>query len=940
MKNENRPQNNEQNLINPFPSTAVARLAIGARELLTIETEALKQIKSHVHDYIEREDDYGKTICIVGEYGTGKTHLVLEILNIIEESGDKTLHPFYLDAPSDNFLELYRKRFLPKLSPALVLERLDECYADVVAAELKKNKIYSEISAQIENREINAFDVVKKIGLMESRLQRQFQKRLKHITEDPCFSMALTLFQQPEFEHDIWEWFNGKTPNMALKERGITKTINTDALALETIGILAFLFGQQGHRFILLIDELEKVFSSTKHFPDETAMLAFKKLFEAIGKTKALLVLSGLPDFYEALPSDARERISIVIKPSALTGEDVVAYIRKANKKATNKNILRPFSTDTAKYISTLTGGNARKVVRICYHAFQNALIENKEITRQTIEEIVQEQFGGQLKEDIHFEILQVIERRGWISETEKIFEKNKKQQKADFWIPIGEESDGISITLVQDIFSKEDCKQIIDNTTFLREEDEKGIKRASVLVVGGYLAENLTDGLNDAFHRVMPYKLRHFRNDLDSVLTGLRVRIEERAKEDDITVIKEKLNQLDRQYRSLRDIIHELPTKENLLTSIQFGFKMSSDTTAPISVPIEITSVFHSTFILLNEFDSIITQPFYDSYFMGIEKRPSFEILYMREGFDSLGQFYLLREMVYLFYDLIVFPDKFERIRTSLLRLDVERICRSFDTEIMSPLLDSNKFRDIRRIINYIQDYTSSFRDTIGSDVMDLDLALIKLEPKLRELPHDIYQGREDSIHKRKAQGQEALRSYTADLRNEQIVTSLFPELNSVFLRTSAMINSVDQMIKEEIIYRIFIQNSDLNILFDSEKGTQQLANFYFLKKMVFLFMNVINRNISFQGGFSRRYNRRLFQFCEIFDSEILRRTMKRSLRLHRVFEIFEDSKYRRSLGFYPEDMMIYSKELEKQIYNLGRNTFKALDKIISTYRRDYDEY
>jgi len=944
MNIKNTPQENSEGILNPFPATAVARLAKGAKELLTIETEAFIQLKTQINDYLIRKDDYGKTICIVGEYGTGKTHLALEVLSIIEESGDKTLHPFYLDAPSDNFLELYRKRFLPKLNRTEVMTRLDECYADVVAAELENDEIYFEISSKLKRREISAFDVVRKLGLMESKIQRQFEERLKHITEDPCFSMAFTLFHESEFEPFIWDWFNGKPPDKVLKERGITKTIDTDALALETIGVLAFLFGQQGHRFILMIDELEKVFSSTgKHFPSKATMLAFKKLFEAIGKTKALLVLSGLPDFYEALPLDAQQRISALIQPSSLTAENVVAYIRRANKKVINKDLLKPFSTDIAKYISTITGGNARKVVRICYHAFQNALIENKQVTRQIVEEVAQEQFGGQSKEDVYSEILQVIERRGWLFENEKVFEDGKEQQKANLFLPIGEDGDGITITIVQDVFSKEDCAQIIQNTTLLKKESEEGIRVASVLVVGGYLADNLLDELDESFNRVVVYRLRHFRNELDSALTGHRIKIEERSKESDIAVIKEKLEQLDRQYRSLRDIIRdELPTKRDLLTSIQFGLTASSgylQRNRYSSVSREKVSTFYPVFTLFEELDSIITNPFYKIYSLRRRKEPIFEMLYGTKAGPALfGQFYLLLEMIQLFYDLIAFPEKFRIINYELKKYNIEKICQAFDRKIISPLMNSTPFKELgfQKIFCNFREFNDN---DISSNIEEIEFKINGLENKIRSLPHDVLWKYENRIHANEIKDT-AFPDFESTVReNDQIAMSQFSELNEIFVKTWTVLSSIDNKIKELIACTIFAPKSNIRDLFESNSNinkTRQLSEFYFVKKMVFIFMDVINRNVNSWFFLSRRAGKELMRFCEEFDHEILRMGMKRGLRIHRIFDIFLDIKNERLFEFDPNEMMMFTQDFEMQLERLGRNTYEALDKINYRYKKE----
>ena len=135
------------------------------------------------------------------------------------------MHTFYLDAPSDCFLELYKRRFIQKIDRNELIDRLNECYSDVVAAELKDDMIYSELADKLLKRQISPFDVIDDVGLMQSKLQRQFQEWLKNITDDPCFSIALTLIQRPEFEEEIWSWFNGNMPEEALKERGITQVI-------------------------------------------------------------------------------------------------------------------------------------------------------------------------------------------------------------------------------------------------------------------------------------------------------------------------------------------------------------------------------------------------------------------------------------------------------------------------------------------------------------------------------------------------------------------------------------------------------------------------------------------------------------------------------------------------------------------------------------------
>jgi hypothetical protein len=148
-----------------------------------------------------------------------------------------------------------------------------------------------------------------------------------------------------------------------LEERGIRRRIDDDAAALEALGVMAFLFGQQHHRFILFIDEIEKVLSHTAaHRPEESAILALKKLMESMSKTRALLVLIGLPEFQDFLPEDARQRITAVIRPSDVTANEIAEYVREANRRAGKKDSLEPFTLDSIDYLSEIAGGNSRKM--------------------------------------------------------------------------------------------------------------------------------------------------------------------------------------------------------------------------------------------------------------------------------------------------------------------------------------------------------------------------------------------------------------------------------------------------------------------------------------------------------------------------------------------------------------------------------------------------
>jgi hypothetical protein len=76
--------------LNPFPATAVAPLAMPSSDFWSIETEALKQARTQLRDYLKRtgqeqrqpsrRNAKGIILAIIGDYGTGKTHIAQDML--------------------------------------------------------------------------------------------------------------------------------------------------------------------------------------------------------------------------------------------------------------------------------------------------------------------------------------------------------------------------------------------------------------------------------------------------------------------------------------------------------------------------------------------------------------------------------------------------------------------------------------------------------------------------------------------------------------------------------------------------------------------------------------------------------------------------------------------------------------------------------------------
>lgn len=547
---------------NPFPSAGVARLSFTEADPVNIVTPAIQQAYGYVDNFINRSEEetqikggLGNVIAIVGEYGTGKTHLALQLLRRFLDS-DSELQALYLDAPADTFLALYRERFFPKLSKPDVKLRVGEYYADIVVDELARSQLTSSLATDIQLRKLSVDRVVRDLGLMQSDFYQTLRFKLRAVTEIEQFGTALTLLLRPELEDAVWEWLSGKAPDQVLIERGISKPIDSDQEALEAMGVIALLYGRQGHNFVVVIDELEKVLSPTgSSITEQASILAFKKLLEVFGSTHAFLILSGLPDFLEALPEDAQARIGCLIRPGALTEQDTRQYIESIQERACGEARLKPFNSDAIRYLVELADGNARKIVRLSYHAYQSAVAAGTDVTRAMLRNVAREQFELVQTEDVRSEVMRALDAKGW-RYTENWRLGDKKPIRCDYWIPITDDAAGCVVLISSSILDERSAKMLQTIAGSISELSPVPLK--TMLIVNGYLSEHLRESLSN-FDQILAYERRDFAENLVSKLSGLRIQLESAVDENILAVIRERVDELSRQNSTLRSAIGEL---------------------------------------------------------------------------------------------------------------------------------------------------------------------------------------------------------------------------------------------------------------------------------------------------------------------------------------------------------------------------------------------
>ncbi|MEU4561838.1 BREX system ATP-binding domain-containing protein [Actinoplanes sp. NPDC023936] len=548
--------------INPFPPTAVAQVSHIGAETVTIQTAAIRTAVAELQDYLA-SPGAGRVLAIVGNYGTGKSHLAVYLLNTARQIAGETVQQLFVNAPYGNFVSLYRA-FAESLADRreLVMARVRHFYADVVADSMAGSELHAEIASKLRAGKADPVAVVEALGLPESGLIEEVQQRLRDITENKAFGTALTLLLRHGFEDAVWEWLVGNDPAENLRERGIVDpTTMSERSALDAMSVFAVLFRGGRFRFMVVIDELDHLLSASNR-PHGEVQIALKQLLEGFLSAGAFLVLAGLPDFLESLQSDVRARITRQVTMAPLTAQDAVSYIRARQQSELGADRLFPFSEGVVSYIVDISGGSPRDVIRLCYQLYRRAADQDGAVTDAMVRVVARDAFYGPNTEATHRDIRRTLTAHGLTSGAKNFVDG----VPVDYWIPIGSRGAAITVLVNDAVLDDSQLTTLISYVSRLR----GAANREVLVVIGGYLSPEYTDRLREVLQRdPIIYEKRGFAADFDAALSGVERRLDRVDAADPAAALLARLERLGQQQSNTLDIVLDLAGRvESLATS------------------------------------------------------------------------------------------------------------------------------------------------------------------------------------------------------------------------------------------------------------------------------------------------------------------------------------------------------------------------------------
>lgn len=300
-------------LDNPFPIFPVASLRDIAPEILdkTVSTEAVRKLDALLVDHVRKAADGGRVgvaIPVRGDYGTGKSHLLLfaqarlrkawpegaaEVVVLSVASTETPLHEWYLTMVAPRLDELD----LPS-----VFTRLLAAAAYLVADQVT---LTADVAKSIRHDPLEVYEALREGLLSRTHVERALLGAVAAITPGGSEELrsVLAALAWPRRRQAALRWLAGRTLDPAEREQlGVARDLDAQADATSALVAFAGATGRGGGLFALMIDEFEHLMAEDKRTGTHRNATAVKRLLEGMCSMGAVVVVAGHWRAWEQLP--------------------------------------------------------------------------------------------------------------------------------------------------------------------------------------------------------------------------------------------------------------------------------------------------------------------------------------------------------------------------------------------------------------------------------------------------------------------------------------------------------------------------------------------------------------------------------------------------------------------------------------------------------------
>ncbi|MEU4253381.1 hypothetical protein AB0F15_38905 [Amycolatopsis sp. NPDC026612] len=535
------------------------------RTELFVDTAATREATSALSATLEGDSpgaQSGQVIAILGERGSGRTHLATRLLQHSRTLRYAPALSKYIDAMASDFSDVYRRLMGDELVFSAVRAQADSWYADAVADMLAERGFDHDIVRQLRDGVLLPQAVVNRLGLMESALLRETGRRLNAATGLKDLSTALVLLlrtgsddrtkagQRRGFPGSVKEWLAGGEPSEVLRERGITTPITSEVTALDVLAATTRLYRGRRARFLLVFDDL--LVGADQ--PQPETLLALRTLFESVADAGGCLVLTGDPDLPELLGPQLWQRISRTVQLRGFTDDEVRSFLTALQGVRTGRSELAPFTPESAGYLARLSEGNPRATLQLGNEAYRLAGTRQP-ITEDVVREAARHQMIALGAAEVLGEVQQVLDLNGWAYRRSHLLGADA-DSRADFWVTFDDRADGCALLLSEAILASEDVAAVIRRVFAIRQAAPGA---AVILAVEGLLDVSYTSGLKEILgSEPIVHAVRGFSHRLTTLLNAARLRLPPVVRDSPWTDVGHRLDQINQQQSSIFGLLEQ----------------------------------------------------------------------------------------------------------------------------------------------------------------------------------------------------------------------------------------------------------------------------------------------------------------------------------------------------------------------------------------------
>lgn len=550
---------------NPFRSTAVgdpeevdARVSIGSPPIRT----ALALLDEYLTDRPHQRFTPGNVVSVSGELGTGKTHLASRLVARCREAetgaataaatgtARRVVRAVYLNLSTVSADRVYR-RFVDSLPRDEVIACVRGYYTDLVAAMIGDRDLARRVELVLRDPELDPRareGYIAQLGLSPTALAEQLRSALSGELGDPDYAVALSLLLRQGFEAAVWDWLRGGEPAEILRERGLSSPVSGDMAA---ITVFARLYARQGHRLVIIFDELESSLLTGVRTP---APSRFRRTLEQLGSAGTLVFLIGLPDVFEAPQLNLSRLIGSKIRMSRFELPGALEFVHAT----LGTGSLHPFSEEIVERIVELADGNPMKINNLCGRLYRAAQDQHTPVSDDMVREAALDYFAAVSRPRLASTVRRVLE--------EQYLEFRADHQltvdpagRVDFWLPVpGEQVAGGVIMITDAVSGDADVARLRRTADALDRQDVRF--QALVVVAGGTIRSDHGDELRRAFGREpLAYLAPHFDEDLTAAVKAMQHAIGEQPGAGALAAVSSRFERLDHRQSRTEYLLHEM---------------------------------------------------------------------------------------------------------------------------------------------------------------------------------------------------------------------------------------------------------------------------------------------------------------------------------------------------------------------------------------------